>query len=78
MDPELEAVRAQTDPLEQARMATELLQAYAQRSLELSRLRRSAVQRVRREKRMPDVQIARALGLTRGRLSQIMQAGGSS
>lgn len=71
MDPELEAVRAEMDPLAQARMATELLQLYAERSLELGRLRRGAIERTRLEKHMTDVEIARALGLTRGRLSQI-------
>jgi len=68
-----ERVRREPDPVRQARMAGELITLYQQRSVELARLRREAINRAAEEKGISFSAIAAELGLTRGRISQIRQ-----
>src|SRR5690606_4336224 len=70
----LDRIEAIRDPLEQLRAATEQM-AISQREVnELSRLRKSLIQRLRAEG-LSFAQIGEAAGLTRGRIHQILQAG---
>jgi len=64
-------VRRDPDPVRRGRRATELLAVYQQRAAELARLRRVAVEDAHRELGMSYTQIAAAMGLTKGRVSQI-------
>lgn len=73
MDDELEHVRQEPDPIKRGRIATELLDQYQQRSAELAQIRREAIEEAR------DVlgnytEVAKALGLTKGRITQIRNA----
>lgn len=68
---ELAAIRAETDPVERGRRATELLDAYRARAAELARLRSAAIEEAASERGMSHGQIAAALGISPGRLSQI-------
>lgn len=68
-------VRRESDPLRQAKMAGELITIYQQRSVELSRLRREAINRAAAARGISYSAIASELGLTRGRISQIRQSG---
>lgn len=72
---EFEAVRAETDPRRQGRLATELLSKYGQRSIELARLRRQAIQRLQREEGLSYAAVAAEFGLSKGRVGQITQSG---
>jgi hypothetical protein len=72
---EFDAVRREPDPLRQARQATDLLAIYQQRSVELARLRREAIDRLRAERRLSYAAVAAELGLSKGRVGQIRQAG---
>jgi hypothetical protein len=67
-------VRREPDPLVRGRRATELLTVYQQRSAELARLRREAIDAARRELGMSFTQIAGAMGVTKGRITQIRAA----
>jgi transcriptional regulator with XRE-family HTH domain len=71
---EFDAVRRERDPLRQARRATELLAAYQQRSIELARLRREAIDRLRAERGLSYAAVAAELGLSKGRVGQIRHA----
>lgn len=64
-------VRRDPDPIRRGRRATELLTIYQQRSTELARLRRAAIEEARTERDMNYAQIAAALGITKGRITQI-------
>ncbi|MGH3290378.1 MAG: hypothetical protein ACRDP7_01060, partial [Trebonia sp.] len=64
-------VRRDPDPVRRGRRATELLAIYQQRAAELARLRRVAVEDAHRELGLSYTQIAAAMGLTKGRVSQI-------
>lgn len=64
-------VRRDPDPIRRGRRATELLTIYQQRSTELARLRRAAIEEARSERDMNYAQIAAALGITKGRITQI-------
>jgi hypothetical protein len=64
-------VRRDPDPLRRGRRATELLAVYQQRAAELARLRRVAVEDAHRDLGLSYTQIAAAMGLTKGRVSQI-------
>jgi hypothetical protein len=64
-------VRGAPDPLRRGRRATELLTSYQQRAAELARLRRAAIEDAHRELGMSYTQIAAAMGITKGRISQI-------
>ena len=64
-------VRRDPDPVRRGRRATQLLVVYQQRSAELARLRRVAVEDAHRDLGLSYSQIAVAMGLTKGRVSQI-------
>ena len=64
-------VRRDPDPIRRGRRATELLTVYQQRSAELARLRRAAIESAHGELGMSYSQIAAAMGITKGRVSQI-------
>ena len=70
-DPEFEAVRQITDPLAQARAAGELIGVYQQRSTELSRIRKEAMNAAVAQRGITFTELAKELGLTKGRVSQI-------
>jgi hypothetical protein len=70
---EFDRVRAEADPLVQARLATDLLAEYQQRSVELARLRRDAIERAAAQDGMTYTAVAAALGLSKGRITQIRQ-----
>jgi hypothetical protein len=63
-------VRREADPVVRGRRATELLTVYQQRSAELARLRREAIDAAH-GMGMSFTQIAQAMGVTKGRISQI-------
>ena len=71
---EFEDVQAEPDALRQARRATELMAIYQQRGTELARLRREAIERAAIETGMTFSAVATALGLSKGRISQIRQS----
>ena len=64
-------VRRDPDPIRRGRRATELLALYQQRSTELARLRREALEEAHRDLGLPYSQIAASLGITKGRVTQI-------
>jgi hypothetical protein len=64
-------VRREPDLLARGRRATELLTLYQQRSAELARLRREAIDAAHRDLGMSFTQIAEAMGVTKGRITQI-------
>ena len=64
-------VRRDPDPVRRGRRATELLAVYQQRAAELARLRKAAVEDAHRDLGLSYTQIAAAMGLTKGRVSQI-------
>jgi hypothetical protein len=64
-------VRREPDPLARGRRATELLTVYQQRSAELARLRREGIDAAHRDLGMSFTQIAEAMGVTKGRITQI-------
>lgn len=66
-----EAVRQESDPLDQARMASDLMSLYRQRGYELARIRRDAINRVVAQRGGTFSAVGAELGLTRGRISQI-------
>ncbi len=65
-----DAVRRDPDPLRRARRAVELQTVYQQRAVELARLRRAAIEDAYRSG-MSYKDIAAALGVTKGRITQI-------
>ncbi|MEJ3652531.1 helix-turn-helix transcriptional regulator [Actinomycetes bacterium KLBMP 9759] len=71
MDNEFETLRREPDPVRRGRRATELLAAYQQRSVELARLRRAAIEEAREQLGGSYTEVARAFGLTKGRIAQI-------
>ncbi|MEV6800151.1 hypothetical protein AB0M91_17645 [Micromonospora rifamycinica] len=72
-DDGFERVRRETDPLRQAKLAGELMSVYQQRAVELARLRREAINRAAADQGLSFSSIAKELGLTRGRITQIRQ-----
>ena len=70
-DDEFEAVRAEADPLKQARRATELMAVYQERSIELGEIRRAAIDRIASEQGISLTEVGRLIGLTKGRITQI-------
>ncbi len=64
-------VRRDPDPIRRGRRATELLTSYQQRAAELARLRRAAIEDAHRDLGMSYTQLAAAMGITKGRISQI-------
>jgi hypothetical protein len=67
-------VRAQKDPASRARDATRLLGDYQAAVTELSRIRREAVEDLRRQG-YSQTDVARMVGLSRGRIGQLATAG---
>ena len=66
-----EVVRRESDPLQQARLAGDLMSLYRQRGYELARIRRDAINRVVEQRGGTFSAVGAELGLTRGRISQI-------
>lgn len=71
VDEDFEALRREPDPVTRGRRATELLAVYQQRSVELARLRRAAIEEARDQLGGSYTEVARAFGLTKGRITQI-------
>ncbi|GAA4749130.1 hypothetical protein [Actinomycetospora chibensis] len=70
---EFHALRREPDPIIRGRRATELLALYQQRSTELARLRRAAIEEARDQLGGSYTEVAKAFGLTKGRITQIRQ-----
>jgi transcriptional regulator with XRE-family HTH domain len=68
---EFDHVRADPDPISRGRRATALLGVYQQRSTELARLRRRAIEEAHRQRGMTYTEIADRLGISKGRVTQI-------
>ncbi|MGW5455016.1 sigma factor-like helix-turn-helix DNA-binding protein [Nocardia sp. NPDC003979] len=68
---EFDAIRNDPDPIRQGLRASELIGVYQQRSAELARLRKIAIERAYREHGLSYTEISEKLGLTKGRISQI-------
>lgn len=68
---EFDAVRREPDPIRRGRRATGLLAVYQQRSAELARLRRVAIDEARDLLGGSYAEVAKAFGLTKGRITQI-------
>lgn len=68
---DFDSVRRDPDPIRRGKRATELLTVYQQRATELARLRRAAIEQAHREQGMSYTEIATALGITKGRITQI-------
>ncbi len=68
---DFDAVRADPDPISRGRRATALMSLYQQRATELARLRREAIEQAHAEQDMTYSEIATALGITKGRVTQI-------
>ncbi|MBP2369719.1 hypothetical protein [Pseudonocardia parietis] len=71
VDDEFHALRLESDPVRRGRWATDLLATYQQRSVELARIRRAAVEEARDQLGGSYTEVARAFGLTKGRITQI-------
>jgi hypothetical protein len=67
---DIEKVQAMADPAERARRATELMDEHQSAVVELARIRRSAIQELR-GMGFTYTKVADALGVSRGRVSQI-------
>jgi hypothetical protein len=65
------SVRRDPDPVRRGQRATDLLTIYQQRATELARLRRAAIEEAHRERGMSYTELATALGITKGRITQI-------
>jgi hypothetical protein len=72
---EFDRVRAEPDPVLRGQRATRLLTVYQQRATELARLRRAAIEEAHRDRGMSYTDIAAALGVTKGRITQIRSTG---
>lgn len=68
---EFEAVLAERDPLKQAQRATELMAVYKDRAGMLSLIRSEAIERIAAERGISLTEVARLLGLSKGRITQI-------
>lgn len=68
-----EVVRRESDPLRRAKLAGELITLYQQRGVELARLRKEAINQAAALPGMNFSAVAKELGLTRGRITQIRQ-----
>lgn len=68
---EFDEVRADPDPISRGRRATALLGVYQQRSTELARLRKHAVEEAHQQRGMSYKEIADSLGISKGRVTQI-------
>jgi transcriptional regulator with XRE-family HTH domain len=68
---EFESVRTDPDPIRRGQRASSLLMLYQQRATELARLRKAAIEEAHRERGLSYTEIAAALGITKGRVTQI-------
>ena len=68
---DFDAVRNDPDPIRRGRRATALLSIYQQRATELARLRREAIEEAHRSQDLTYTEIAAALGISKGRITQI-------
>lgn len=71
MDDDFASLRDDPDPVRRGRRATALLAIYQQRSTELARLRRAAIEEARDLLGGSYTEVAKAFGLTKGRITQI-------
>ena len=71
IEAEFESVRRDPDPVRRGQRASSLLAHYQQRATELARLRKAAIEEAHRERGMSYTEIAAALGITKGRITQI-------
>jgi hypothetical protein len=71
VEDEFDLLRGEPDPVARGRRATELLVRYQQRSTELARIRRAAIEEARDQLGGSYTEVARAFGLTKGRITQI-------
>jgi hypothetical protein len=69
-----ERARGEPDSLTRARLATELIAVYQQRSAELARLRRVAIDQAAHERGLSMAAVAAEIGLSKGRITQIRQS----
>ncbi|ASR33848.1 hypothetical protein BAY61_01310 [Prauserella marina] len=68
---DFDSVLREPDPVSRARRASKLLTHYQQRATELARLRKAAIEQAHREKHLSYTEIAAALGISKGRITQI-------
>lgn len=68
---DFDEVRRDPDPIRRGRRATALLSVYQQRATELARLRREAIEEAHRTQGLTYTEIAAALGISKGRVTQI-------
>jgi hypothetical protein len=66
-------VHGEPNPIRRAKLAADLIATYQQRSAELARLRKEAINQAAAELGLSFSTIAKELGLTRGRITQIRQ-----
>jgi hypothetical protein len=71
VEDDFERVRREPDPVARGRQATALLALYQQRSTELARIRRVAIEEARDVLGGSYTEVAKAFGLTKGRITQI-------
>ncbi|MEU4807919.1 sigma factor-like helix-turn-helix DNA-binding protein [Nocardia fluminea] len=71
IDDEFDAIRNDPDPIRRGLRAGELIGIYQQRSTELARLRKAAIEQANRDMGLSFSEIGERLGLTKGRISQI-------
>ncbi|WIY00076.1 hypothetical protein QRX60_39420 [Amycolatopsis mongoliensis] len=68
---EFERVHHDPDPIRRAKRSTALIETYMGRVAELSRLRKEAIEQAHDDGGMSYTEIAAALGITKGRITQI-------
>jgi len=68
---DFDEVRRDPDPIRRGRRATALMSVYQQRAAELARLRREAIEEAHIGQGLTYTEIATALGITKGRVTQI-------
>lgn len=71
IEDEFDAIRNDPDPIRRGQRAGELIAVYQQRSTELARLRKAAIEQANRDLGLSFSEIGERLGLTKGRISQI-------
>ncbi|WP_405149935.1 sigma-70 family RNA polymerase sigma factor [Nocardia salmonicida] len=71
IEDEFDAIRNDPDPIRRGLRAGELIAVYQQRSTELARLRKAAIEQANRDLGLSFSEIGERLGLTKGRISQI-------
>lgn len=71
---DLAAVRREPDPIRRAQRASELLRIYEQRTAEIADVRRAAINDAHDIHGVSYTDIADALDLTKGRITQIRQS----